>query len=603
MSLPDRLTVITHRYAGTAMDQVLLDAASFYGINSETLDMDVVSLREALKALASQARPCAAIAASTLVHLQRDDRLRLKRYFERTEHSILLIHSIHAQVARGMEWLEEFLDAEIALIPTPADRPLPCCFTRKRPEWTGPLTGAAIGKTDPARDASLIVKRREALPFAILTPGAPKTGGEMIFGHCRLGDGSVYILCAPPPDAGDAGAGLAAWLTPARVTRLLPAMVFLRGVFGASCWTHPRPRAAFIWSDARLTPRPHDVELRAVAEAALIHEQHVVLAVPPREYARFDPVAAKLLRQYLNHLSVAPYGNDGQLCELETSSSLAPQGVAPAAQAMRRMTEFGQRAKAIWSKVMVAPGERWHPSQARDLQRYGFRMLLGQPATRPERSPFKAHEGLEPASLDAAAAEEYGAEPPIPILPILQGEGAEQAVINAFLGRPILLALRPEWFGAAETGAAPSLMDQMASLDFKPVWADLDKISQSLYMTRRCLTWGTGGAVTEVRMFASEVIVEGINLSQEQVEVIPPHSPLCGMERVRLEGALEGKWLACQAGRLMYEILGQTALRVCLRREIPNLNEIPLGGPRLGLLGHASRLLGSLTQRFRRTAT
>jgi len=616
MNVPDRLTIITHQHAGSMGDLVLVDAAGFYGVNSESFDLDRVSLNEVIQTMARQPRPCAAIAADTLVHLKGEQRLLLRRFVEQTPFAILLIHSIQPEAGRGVAWLKEFLDAEVSLTPAPEDRRAECCFSKKRTDWTGPLTGATIGRLDPENDSLLQIGRGSMMPFPLLTPGAPKVGGEMIFGSCRLGDGSVYVLSSRPPGKEYLEEGMAAWLTPGRVTRVLPMMLFIRGVFGASCWHQPRPHAAFVWLDARLSQRRHDIDLRDVAEAVFRFEQHVCLATPAAEFSRFDPVAARLLRQYLNHFSVAPYGNSGAKGELAVAVGAGgAKAIQPAPQSLRRMSEFGRRAKMVWSKAMVAPGETWEASQLRELRECGYRMLLGAPAPRDGASPWKAHEGLEPASLDwpdggasAGASASAGGDSPasgggLPVVPILREGGPEQAAINGFLGKPVLFELRPEWFASGAGSNALAVMEQLAAMEVKPVWSDLEKMSRSLYLMRRCSPLlPVRASVAEIRMFSDEVIVEGIDLSEEQVEVIPPAAPSGPFERVALDGAWEGRWFSSQAGPMQFEILGETTLRILLRRATRDVSGVPLGDKGLGVARWASNLAHSLVAGWRNAA-
>ena len=582
MNGPERLIVVTHRQAGSTGDRALVDLAAFCGVNSELLDLDLVSVDLVLETMEGQSRPSAAFAASTFVHLTADNRERFKRFIQRTRGASLLLHSIHPDVARSTGWLADLLGAEVSLNRVPDDRLIDCCFARKRPEWTGPLTGATVGRLNPRHDAMLQISRGASLPFPLITPGMAKVGGEVIFAQIRLGDGSVYVCSAQPPDDVYDVEGMAAWLTPERSTRLLPLLLFVRGIFNAGCWRQPRPRGAFIWPDARLVQRPDNIELREVAEQGHRLEQHICLAVPPAEFARFDPVAVRIARQYPGNLSIVPYGNNGGEGDLAGGSEAA----SAVAQASARMNEFARRCKLPWGRVMVAPGGIWAPPALEALRAHGYRALIGAPAPRASGAPWKFYEGLDPAAFDLPGATPAGRGDGIlplpraatPVLAMRSDGGAEQALIDAFVGRPVIVQLKPEWFDPKAGPGALALMEQLGALDQKIRWTDLETLAQSLYWVRRTEPRGGGGPVAEVRMFAEEVVVEGIDLTTDRVEALPPVSPLDAFCRVPLDAAQEGRWIESPAGALQFQVLDEQRLKIALRRPPAPSEDVALDG-------------------------
>ena len=189
-------------------------------------------------------------------------------------------------------------------------------------------------------------------------------------------------------------------------------------------------------------------------------------------------------------------------------------------------------------------------------------MLVGRAPSRSPRSPWLRDAGLEPASLDNGAC---------PVVPLVKAGDVEQAMINAFLGKPMILEFLPEWF---EEGAGPGALktfERLSEMDVKPAWTPLDAVSRSLYLMRRT------GSTVEIRMFAREVVVQGVNFARQRVEVIPPQPPIVSMERAPLDGALEGRGIPTSAGELRFEVLDETSLRLALRRQPPDLSHVPLG--------------------------
>ena len=232
---------------------------------------------------------------------------------------------------------------------------------------------------------------------------------------------------------------------------------------------------------------------------------------------------------------------------------------------------------------MVAPGGICHASQIDDLRLHGVSMLLAQTGVRSPASPWKRHEGLEPASLDRGG---------FPVVPVRYDDIPEQAIIDAYMGRPMVMAFRSEWF--ISDGEAPVLtvLEKLAAMEEKPVWTDLETLSRSLYLVRR------GGSTVEVRMFSNEAIVEDVNLLDQPVEVIPPMAPTGPLKRVVLDGLKEGKWLPTSVGDLQFEILDETTLRLTMRCETPDIEETPLGSDGVGVVGMLSSLARRLPVRL-----
>ncbi len=621
MNEPDRLTIITHRYAGSACDQALIDVAAFYGVNSETFDLDQITLPEILEVLNRQGRPCLAMGAGTFIHLSGDQRLRLKRFVERTSQATFFLHSIQPEVARGADWLGDLLNAQVTL--TRADESLEEAyyFTQKRPDWTGALTGTHLGKVRPGQDSYLQSSRGPSAPFPLITPGLPKIGGPMAFGQYRVGEGSVYVLTTPPPDEAYGEEGLTAWLTPERAIRVIPLLIFVRGLFGETCWRQPTTHAAFLWSNARLAHRIDHVDLRDVVEETHRLGLHVCLALPPVEFARFEPVAAKLLREHAEHLSVVAYGNDGATDELasvsaeeeeaaetkEASSVVTVEaevvsrqmgGASKRAipQALRRMTEFGRKAKAAWGKVMVAPGGTWHPSHLPDLLEYGYGMLIGETPANEARPTKRGLDDLAPALLSAGT--DYG--PAYPIVRTLKSGGAEQALVDAFIGKPVLIELKPEWFAPGGEHVGFAVMERLATLENGFTWAPPERISQSLYLMRRTTPRGQAKPIVDVRMIAPDILVEDVDPDEEHVEVWLPLPATQRAEWVTLDPRLAGQWFPTSAGDIKFEPMDERRLRIQFKRPAIDVDQLILNDPGVGVLDRVKNMVRMPTGLFRR---
>jgi hypothetical protein len=130
---------------------------------------------------------------------------------------------------------------------------------------------------------------------------------------------------------------------------------FLRGLSGSAGWSTPPVRAAFLFDDPNLRWRSYGfIDYRRLVEHADEHGYHAAMAMIPLDAGRPHRPTVSLFARRRDRLSLVCHGNDHVRQELLRPRD--PAGaLAMAAQAMRRIERFEQRAGLPVDRVMTPP--------------------------------------------------------------------------------------------------------------------------------------------------------------------------------------------------------------------------------------------------------
>ncbi len=226
-----------------------------------------------------------------------------------------------------------------------------------------------------------------------------------------------------------------------RSAALLPLVHFLRELTAATRWQPPAARASVIFDDPNLHwPSYGFVRLRELAAHTVAHRYHVALAMIPLDAWFARPAAVRALEQSQGGISLLVHGNDhngGELGRLATES----EGVALAAQALRRVDAFERRTGLPVDRVMVPPHERCSEATVHGLRRCGFEAIsMTQPfpwLAQPPRSWL-----ARPAEADALVGwrpADFACGMPVLLRHPLSGRDASELVLRSFLDQPLIL--------------------------------------------------------------------------------------------------------------------------------------------------------------------
>jgi hypothetical protein len=226
-----------------------------------------------------------------------------------------------------------------------------------------------------------------------------------------------------------------------RSAALLPLVHFLRELTAPIRWQPAPARASIVFDDPNLHwPSYGYVKLVELSQHARAHGYHASLATVPLDTWFAHPAAVRALRESAGAISLSVHGNDHNGAELGRQLTEA-DGLALAAQALRRIGAFERRSGVAVDRVMVPPHEECSEATMRGLLRSGLDALtMTRPypwRARPPRSWLARPEGVD-ALVGWRPADFAGALPVLLRHPLLTRD-APELVLRAFLDQPLIL--------------------------------------------------------------------------------------------------------------------------------------------------------------------
>ena len=226
-----------------------------------------------------------------------------------------------------------------------------------------------------------------------------------------------------------------------RSAALLPLVHFLRQLTAPIDWQPPAARACIVFDDPNLHwPSYGFVKLGQLSEHARAHGYHASLAMVPLDSWFAHPAAVRTLKQSDGAISLAVHGNDHNGGELGRQQSEA-DGLALAAQALRRIAAFERRTGIAVDRTMVPPHEECSQATVEGLLRSGFEAItMTRPfpwLARPPRTWLARPPGAD-ALVGWRPADFAGALPVLLRHPLLSRD-APELVLRAFLDQPLIL--------------------------------------------------------------------------------------------------------------------------------------------------------------------
>ncbi len=226
-----------------------------------------------------------------------------------------------------------------------------------------------------------------------------------------------------------------------RSAALLPLVHFLRRLSAPIDWQPPAARACIVFDDPNLHwPSYGFVKLSRLSEHARAHGYHASLAMVPLDSWFAHPAAVRTLKRSEGAISLAVHGNDhngGELGRQETEA----EGLALAAQALRRIAAFERRTGIAVDRTMVPPHEECSQATVEGLLSSGFEAItMTRPfpwLARPPRTWLARPEGVD-ALVGWRPADFAGALPVLLRHPLLTRD-APELVLRAFLDQPLIL--------------------------------------------------------------------------------------------------------------------------------------------------------------------
>jgi hypothetical protein len=304
-----------------------------------------------------------------------------------------------------------------------------------------------------------------------------------------------------------------------RSAALLPIVSLLRELTAATRWQPPPARACLLFDDPNLhRPSYGFLKLPELAAHAREHGYHAALAMVPLDAWLAGAGAKRALRDAAGAISLLVHGNDHNGGELGDQESEA-EGLALAAQALRRIAAFERRSGVAVDRVMVPPHELCSQAAALGVLRSGFEAItMTRPfpwLSQPPR-PWLSRPDTAGPLVGWQPADFAGGLPVISRHPLVSRD-APELVLRAYLDQPLIL------YGHHED-VAPGLdvlSDAAADVDRlgKTRWCSVGEIAATNFESRR------DGAGLTVRPYARRIRVEVPDGVEHLSLQLPPAHP------------------------------------------------------------------------------
>lgn len=315
-----------------------------------------------------------------------------------------------------------------------------------------------------------------------------------------------------------------------RSAALLPIVAFLRELTAASDWQPPPARACLLFDDPNLhRPSYGFLNLPELAVHAREHGYHAALAMVPLDAWLANAGAKRALSNAAGAISLLVHGNDhngGELGDQETEE----EGLALAAQALRRIAAFERRSGIAVDRVMVPPHELCSEAAALGVLRNDFEAItMTRPfpwLSQPPRPWLSRPDATGP--LVGWHPADFAGQLPVILRHPLVSRDAPELVLRAYLDQPLIL------YGHHEDVAPGLDVLAAAAADVNRLgetrWCSVGEIAATNFESHR------SGSELTVRPYARRIRVEVPDGVEHLSLQLPPAHPGPDTELLTIAG-------------------------------------------------------------------
>jgi hypothetical protein len=316
-----------------------------------------------------------------------------------------------------------------------------------------------------------------------------------------------------------------------RSAALLPLVHFLRRLSASIGWQPPPARACIVFDDPNLHwPSYGFVKLDQLSEHARAHGYHASLAMVPLDSRFAHPAAVRTLKRSNGAISLAVHGNDHNGGELGRQQSEA-DGLALAAQALRRIVAFERRTGLVVDRTMVPPHEECSRAAMEALRRSGFEAItMTRPfpwLARPPRTWLARPPGAD-ALVGWRPVDFAGALPVLLRHPLLSRDEPE-LVLRAFLDQPLILYGHHDDLAEGGLDVLAEAVGAVNRLG-ETQWCSLAEIAASSFETR------LRGSQLSVSLLTKRARLVVPDAAEQLVVELPPARSNSASEQLVVDG-------------------------------------------------------------------
>lgn len=408
------------------------------------------------------------------------------------------------------ELLRDWSQSESATVAETEGPASLCTISRHVPTICGPMSGLQVSV--PSLQPQLVFSGLSIEPLISVREGC-------VFGILRsqgtawyLASSAAVIDLGQPVEQGyfDVADSLLS---------AVPIVMYIRQAFADIMLQPVECGACLIIDDPVLRPHYGFIDFHRLARCAVEHNFSCSIAFIPWNWRRSRSSVVELFKRNRDRLSISVHGCDHTGAEFGGSSSGWLNVLAKRASA--RMEKHRGRTGLEHDAVMVFPQGAFSTVAPGVLKHNGF-----MAAVNTEVSPLDAPSGTRIADVWQMAILRY-ADFPI-FTRRYAGHGLHNFAFDMLLGKPCLLVAHHDDFQHDGRGVL-EFIDRLNRLDVALAWRPLGDLVRRAYRAR----WHGGGQ--QVRMFASEIMLENGGSTPRQAAVEKLEHGIAAVDRVRVD--------------------------------------------------------------------
>lgn len=355
-----------------------------------------------------------------------------------------------------------------------------------QPEITREFSGLSFGRARSATDFGFICSTEsrnivplvsiERMPFWVVAQE----------NHCK----AFLLACSSIADIQEPVADID---VTKYFSRLLPAAMFLRSVFGPRCWHTKHRFANFIIDDPPLKRSYGHLNYRDLVSKMDRLRFATTIAFIPWNYRRTENEVTQLFRERPDRLSLCVHGCDHTTAEfLSTDLALLNSKVQLASA---RMSSLHRQNAVPYSKIMVFPQGRFSTEALTALKSNNYLAALNSSAS---RAFSGANGSLTAADFLEPAITQYRG---FPVFWRRYPGGLEQFAFDLFFGKPLLVVEHHAYL--KDDGARlAEFISRLNSFE-RLQWSGLQEI-----MTKSHLEREISNDITACRLHTNQHVIE-----------------------------------------------------------------------------------------------
>lgn len=354
-----------------------------------------------------------------------------------------------------------------------------------RPEITRHFTGLSFGKVNQELDYGLEILRQTPRTKALVTVDKGyvlstfESNGCIFFLHTTA---ELIDVTTPVDDVP---------CVKTYFSRLIPAAMFIKYVYGEYCWNPPAEIASLIIDDPLLSKTYGYVNYKNILEHMNKHNFHATVAFIPWNYRRTPKHMARMFLENSIRLSVCIHGCDHTRGEFGTSNYARLDKIIKTA--LMRMASHQTITGIPYGKVMVFPQGVFSSASLQALKSNNF-----DAAVNSDIVPTDSHTSLTLGEVLQPAIMSYHS---FPLYYRRYPGSIESFAFDLFFGKPCLICTHHHDF--RDIPSINSLVDSINSISPNIVWTDLNNVAQRSYLLKK-----KEAHLFHVRLFGSNVAID-----------------------------------------------------------------------------------------------